>query len=746
MRKANNKSRTRNTANNTIKGLLALPDAVLVHIMSFFVDLAIDIDSFLSIQCVSRRFHLLANSNDLWHRSSHILTNGALNMNAFRFIKEKCKGTEGTCCHGYSRKDKKEYAIKRARVYPDNEGVPYYMMRELAALRKISNKHICELVTINLHDFKLYLLFPYIEKTLHDYMNPPSASGSLSEIRVQKHQVCSLTYQLLDAVNYCHKRGIVHRNLKPKHLLIIPGNGPDPLDNAQIKLADFALVRIIGHPPKKFTSEVITLWYRPPEILMGLKDYSTAVDVWSVGCIFAEMIEGKPLFMGLCEIDQLFQIFWKMSTPTTDAWPGFTDMPNYQSTLFPQWTNSQLYGLMQRADDEQFALLSSMLRFDPGKRASAHEALHHKYFDGPRQEDMNGTRINVESTSEVGDVHDLNKCFEAHDEFPSSSSSSFDTWKQIDPFDPDGLLYYHPKLIRLSKTTLQQNHFLRKLEGDYGIVDPCRRIDSHTRIGVIDRLIEILDAFEEHMSQRTVFFAASLIDKYTSTLDEMARRDLNIQLLGSTCLHIASKCEDVTYIGLKDLVPLGYEGFPPFDGKEILNLEEKVLNALNFDLYLPTTIDFVNVYTDCVPEFRDSNATVMFAKYISESSLFSSECINYSPSLVAAAIVVYSLHCSRNTIPWSETLEAVTQYKVEDLIIVMKELFNLHERLPSSAYRTVYERYKRDKFASVSSWRPTSIDLVKFENANINSGDSGIKFAAAPINVNCNNSQRQSIW
>jgi serine/threonine protein kinase len=117
---------------------------------------------------------------------------------------------------------------------------------------------------------------------------------------LKSSQVLNLTYQLLDAVDYCHKRGIVHRNLKPKHLLIIPGSGPDPLDGAQLKLgtvhallelhvfsspnsltfiyvhrvADFALVRIIGQPPTKFTSEVITLWYRPPEILMGLKNYT----------------------------------------------------------------------------------------------------------------------------------------------------------------------------------------------------------------------------------------------------------------------------------------------------------------------------------------------------------------------------------------------------------------------------------------------------------------------------------------
>lgn len=104
-----------------------------------------------------------------------------------------------------------------------------------------------------------------------------------------------------------------------------------------------------------------------------------SVDVWSVGCIIAEMIEGKPLFMGLCEIDQLFQIFFKMGTPTVEEWPSFSGLPNFQSQLFPQWTENQLHGLMKHADEDQYSLLLAMLRFDPNRRSSAYEALQHRY-------------------------------------------------------------------------------------------------------------------------------------------------------------------------------------------------------------------------------------------------------------------------------------------------------------------------------------------------------------------------------
>jgi serine/threonine protein kinase len=92
------------------------------------------------------------------------------------------------------------------------------------------------------------------------------------------------------------------------------------------------------------------------------------------------MIEGKPLFMGLCEIDQLFQIFFKMGTPTADNWPTFLALPNFQPQLFPQWTENQLYGLMKNATEDEYKVLLSMLCYDPALRASAHEILQHRYF------------------------------------------------------------------------------------------------------------------------------------------------------------------------------------------------------------------------------------------------------------------------------------------------------------------------------------------------------------------------------
>lgn len=303
--------------------LESLPDALLLQIMGYFVcPLDIQIESFLQIQIISRRFHLLANSQNLWIHIPMIKpVDKSLNLNSFKFIALKNSGTEGKCYQAYSRKLQKSFAIKRARVYPDHEGIPYYMMREMAALKKISHKNICPLEMIHLNKFKLYLFFPYVEISLCDLL-PNKDIDELDD----RHRMLNPSHiqdifgQLLQAVNYCHSRGIIHRNIKPKHLLIVPGPNPqDILQGCTLQLADFALARILDHPPHPYTSEVITLWYRPPEILMGQKNYTAAVDIWSCGCIFAEMLQGKPLFLGLCEIDQLLQIFFKLGVPNTQV-------------------------------------------------------------------------------------------------------------------------------------------------------------------------------------------------------------------------------------------------------------------------------------------------------------------------------------------------------------------------------------------------------------------------------------------
>ncbi|XP_054801195.1 cell division control protein 2 homolog isoform X3 [Prosopis cineraria] len=125
--------------------------------------------------------------------------------------------------------------------------------------------------------------------------------------------------------------------------------------------------------------KVVTLWYRAPEILLGSRQYSTPVDVWSVGCIFAEMVNQRPLFPGDSEIDEIFKIFGTMGTPNEDTWPGVNSLPDFKST-FPRWTPKDLATVVPNLEPAGIDLLSSMLCLDPSRRITARNALEHEYF------------------------------------------------------------------------------------------------------------------------------------------------------------------------------------------------------------------------------------------------------------------------------------------------------------------------------------------------------------------------------
>lgn len=181
----------------------------------------------------------------------------------------------------------------------------------------------------------------------------------------------SYTWQLLQGIAYCHAHRVLHRDLKPQNLLID--------SEGQIKLADFGLARAFGVPLRAYTHEVVTLWYRAPEILMGIKYYSMPLDIWSIGCIFAEMVTLRPLFSGDSEIDQLFRIFRTIGTPDERVWPGINTLAEFKST-FPKWPPQDIHKFVPTLDPDGCDLLLKMLTYSPSRRFSAKEAMGHKYF------------------------------------------------------------------------------------------------------------------------------------------------------------------------------------------------------------------------------------------------------------------------------------------------------------------------------------------------------------------------------
>ena len=147
-----------------------------------------------------------------------------------------------------------------------------------------------------------------------------------------------------------------------------------------MKLADFGLARAFGIPVRSYTHEVVTLWYRAPDILMASRRYSTPVDIWSVSCIFGEMVLGRPLFSGVNEADQLDKIFRLLGTVT--EYPGIEDLPEYSPDVLPQYPppRNGIGSVVPTLDASGVDLLSKMLQYDPAKRITAQKALEHPFF------------------------------------------------------------------------------------------------------------------------------------------------------------------------------------------------------------------------------------------------------------------------------------------------------------------------------------------------------------------------------
>jgi len=210
----------------------------------------------------------------------------------------------------------------------------------------------------------MYLVFEYLDLDLKQHMESNKVD---SPLLIKKY-----LYQIISGIAYCHTHRILHRDLKPQNLLI-------DQNTKEIKLADFGLARAFDIPIKRYTHEVVTLWYRAPEILLGSPHYSTPVDMWSIGCIFAEMANHRPLFPGESEIDQLIRIFSVLGTPNEELWPGISLLPDF-SENFPKWTPKNLKDFVPHLDDLGVDLLSQMLQYEPSKRINARAALAHGYF------------------------------------------------------------------------------------------------------------------------------------------------------------------------------------------------------------------------------------------------------------------------------------------------------------------------------------------------------------------------------
>lgn len=261
-------------------------------------------------------------------------------------------------------------ALKEIRLDSD-EGTPSTSIREISILKNLNHKNVLVLHDVICLRNKLIMVSEFVDVDMRKYMD--QYGGSKGELSGDMATLKSFMSQLLEGISFCHAEKVLHRDLKPQNLFI-------NISSKQLKIADFGLARECNIPVNSYSNEVVTLWYRPPDVLLGSTTYRTSIDIWSIGCIMAEMFTGTAPFRGATNEDQLQLIFRCFGTPNELAWPGISRLPNYTPQSWPTFAAQNFEDLMPQADQVAMDLLRHMLQMRPELRISASDGLRHQWF------------------------------------------------------------------------------------------------------------------------------------------------------------------------------------------------------------------------------------------------------------------------------------------------------------------------------------------------------------------------------
>lgn len=287
------------------------------------------------------------------------------------------------------------YAIKKFK--PDTKeteatiytGISQSAMREISLNRELSHVNIVTLHQVMLEDKAIYMVFEYAE---HDLLQIIHYHSTALRAPIQLAVLKSLLWQLINGVAYLHANWILHRDLKPANILVT--------SQGVVKIGDLGLARLYSSPLQSLYNGdkvVVTIWYRAPELLLGARHYTTAIDMWSVGCIWGELLALRPMFKGEeakmdpktkaapFQTDQLKRIVEVLGTPNKDRWPAIESMPDYKGWWphlrldnYPK-TLSRWYTTRNKGEDG-YNLFDSLLQYDPEQRLTANQALEHGWF------------------------------------------------------------------------------------------------------------------------------------------------------------------------------------------------------------------------------------------------------------------------------------------------------------------------------------------------------------------------------
>ncbi|KAK6160377.1 hypothetical protein DH2020_003758 [Rehmannia glutinosa] len=299
---------------------------------------------------------------------------GCRSVDEFERLNKIDEGTYGVVYRAKDKKTGEIVALKKVKMEKEREGFPLTSLREINILLSFHHPSIVDVkeVVVGSNLDSIFMVMEYMEHDLKGLMESMKQPFSQSEVKC-------LMLQLLGGIKYLHDNWVLHRDLKTSNLLLN--------NRGELKICDFGLARQYGSPLKPYTHLVVTLWYRAPELLLGAKQYSTAIDMWSLGCIMAELLSKEPLFNGKSEVDQLDKIFKILGTPNETIWPGLSKLPGAKVNFV-----KHKYNLLRKKfpatsftgspvlSDAGFDLLNKLLTYDPEKRITADAALSHEWF------------------------------------------------------------------------------------------------------------------------------------------------------------------------------------------------------------------------------------------------------------------------------------------------------------------------------------------------------------------------------
>ncbi|KAH6803003.1 Protein kinase superfamily protein [Perilla frutescens var. frutescens] len=291
-----------------------------------------------------------------------------LRSDSFKRLEKIGQGTYSEVYRARNVETGKIVAVKKVRFDSFQPESVKFMAREIRILRKLDHPNVMKLegiITSKLSSH-IYLVFEYMEHDLAGLVSCP-------DIKFTDSQIKCYMKQLLNGLEHCHSRGILHRDIKTSNILVN--------NQGILKIADFGLANFAKSKKQQpMTSRVVTLWYRPPELLLGATSYGEAIDLWSVGCVFAELFVGRPLLKGRTEVEQLHKIFKLCGTPEDDYWRT-SSLPLAHMFRPQQSYESTLHERCKDFPKNSVSLIEKLLSFEPHKRGSVSSALASKYFN-----------------------------------------------------------------------------------------------------------------------------------------------------------------------------------------------------------------------------------------------------------------------------------------------------------------------------------------------------------------------------